>query len=402
VSGSPRTYRYALYLLVFTTGVSFSLIGAALPDIIARYDLTRTEASVLPFLQFLGTYGGLVFVAFAPSRVRLLLAGASFVQCLAAFYLLLVPGYDVFFKTAFFLFGSAGNVIVPLTGMIVTQANRSGSGRELNIHYGFFSAGVTVAPLYAGLLFNSGLHYGAAYLGLACLGGAGFLWMLWCALPVGLSGERLSGETLMSGFARHGRFLAVLLTVNFFYVVAESIPNTWIPKYFTDLFPLYAPFRTSLVLSLFWGFVTVGRSVCAALLHRGVKPVSLMMLLAGLGGAWVFFGAAVKNRLAAEILFSTSGLFFSGMFPILASSFGRLPERFTGMGFVILIATGMLGASGSSRLAGFVADRIGFRFSMMMATISLLGALAVLALRGRVLEEPQDGLDQDAPPSFPR
>jgi hypothetical protein len=37
-----------------------------------------------------------------------------------------------------------------------------------------------------------------------------------------------------------------------------------------------------------------------------------------------------------------------------------------------------------------------------MATISLLGALAVLALRGRVLEEPQDGLDQDAPPSFPR
>jgi fucose permease len=402
VSGSSRTYRYALFLLVFTTGVSFSLIGAALPDIITRYDLTRTEASVLPFLQFLGSYGGLALVAFSPSRVRLLLAGASSVQCLAASYLLLVPGYSGFFKTAFFLFGAAGNVIVPLTGMIVTQANRSGSARGLNIHYGFFSAGVTVAPLYAGLLFNRGLHYGSAYLGLACLAGLGFISMLWCSLPPGLSGERLKGETLMNGFARHGRFLAVVLMVNFFYIVAESIPNTWIPKYFTDLFPAYTPFRTSLVLSLFWGFVTVGRSVCAALLHRGVKPVSLMMLLTGLGGAWIFFGASVKNGLAAEILFSTSGLFFSGMFPILASSFGRLPERFTGMGFIVLIASGMLGASGSSRLAGFVADRVGFRFSMMMATISLLVALAVLVLRGRVLEEQQDGFDQGSPPASPR
>jgi fucose permease len=194
----------------------------------------------------------------------------------------------------------------------------------------------------------------------------------------------------------------VVLIVNFFYAAAESIPNTWIPKYFTDLFPGYTPFRTSLVLSLFWGFVTVGRSVCAALLHRGMKPVSLMILLTALGGAWIFLGASMKNGLTAEILFSTSGLFFSGMFPILASSFGRLPEQFTGMGFTILIATGMLGASGSSKLAGYAADRIGFGFSMKMATAALFVALLVLAFRGRVLEERQGGGDQDSLPSSPR
>jgi fucose permease len=402
MSGLPRTFRYTLYLLVFTTGVSFSLIGAALPDIIDQYHLTRTEASTLPFLQFLGSYGGLALLVFTPSRVRLLLAGASLVQCLAASFLLLIPGYGGLSKTAFFLFGAAGNVIVPLTGMIVTRAHRGGSARNLNIHYGFFSAGVTVAPLCAGLLFSRGLHYGSAYLGFAVLAGMGFISIFWCPFPDTPPGEGVKVKTLVSGFSQHGRFLAVVLAVNFLYIAAESIPNTWIPKYFTDLFPGYTPFRTTLVLSLFWGFVTIGRSVCAALLHRGMRPVSLMMMLTALGGAWIFLGASMKKGPAAEILFSTSGLFFSGMFPILASSFGRLPEQFTAMGFIILIATGMLGASGSSKLAGYTADRIGFGLSMKIATAALLAALIVLAFRGRVLEENQDGGGQDSPPPSPK
>jgi cation transport ATPase len=108
----------------------------------------------------------------------------------------------------------------------------------------------------------------------------------------------------------------------------------------------------------------------------------------------MFLGASMKNRLAAELFFSTSGLFLSGMFPILASSFGNLHERFTGMGFLVLTATGMLGASGSSRLSGYAADSIGFPFSMKMATAALAAGLVVLVFWGKVLEERPRGRDQ--------
>ena len=380
-----RGYRYAFYLLIFTTGLTFSLIGTALPDLTELYNLTKTEASTLPFLQFLGSYGGLLLLALTTSRARILLAGAAMVQCLAALYIALVPGYTIGLKFSFFLFGAAGNVIVPLTGVIITRTGDGGAARDLNIHYGFFSAGVMAAPLYSGLLFNSGFHYGPAYGVLACAAFISFIATLPSSIPGTGIGERFTGGTLYSAFSSHGKFLAVVLIVNLLYVSAESIPNTWIPKYFTDIFPGYSPFRTRLVLSLFWGTITLGRYICAALLHRGVKPVVMMILLSGAASICLFAGASMQNGITAEILFSALGLFLSGMFPIIASSFERLPHRFTGMSFIILIATGMMGASGVSKLSGYIADHIGFQLAMKTGSIFLVLIVIVLVLKGKEL-----------------
>jgi fucose permease len=382
--GLPRNwYRCSFALLIFSTGLSFSLVGAALPDITSLYELTKTEASTLPFLQFLGAYGGLALLALTTSKSRLLLAGAAMVQCLAALYVALVPGYTMGLKVSFFLFGAAGNVIVPLTGMIITRAGEGGAAHDLNVHYGFFSTGVMAAPLYSGLLFNQGFHYGFSYMVLATIAFTAFLVALPDSLPTVSIGARLTGETLRSAFASHRKFLMVILIVNILYVSAESIPNTWIPKYFTDVFPQYSPFRTRLVLSLFWGAVTVGRYICAWLLHRGVKPVPLMIILSGTASICLFAAASASKGLAAEILFAVLGLFLSGMFPIIASRFERLPDRYTGMSFILLIATGMMGASSVSKLSGYIADHAGFPLAMKTGSILLVLILVVLFVRGK-------------------
>jgi fucose permease len=307
------------------------------------------------------------------------------VQCLAAMYITLVPGYTIGLKFSFFLFGAAGNVIVPLTGMIITRAGDGGAARDLNIHYGFFSAGVMAAPLYSGLLFNRGFHYSSAYGILACVAMAAFIATIPGSIPRVSIGERFTGRALYSAFASHGKFLAVILIVNILYVSAESIPNTWIPKYFTDIFPAYSPLRTRLVLSLFWGTITLGRYICAALLHHGVKPVMMMILLSGAASICLYAGASMQNGIAAEILFTALGLFLSGMFPIIASSFERLPHRFTGMSFIILIATGMIGASSVSKLSGNIADNAGFQLAMKTGSIFLVLIVVLLVIKGREL-----------------
>ncbi len=375
-------YRYAFFLLIFTTGLTFSLIGAALPDLTELYELTKTEASTLPFLQFLGSYGGIILLALTTSKARILLAGAAMAQCLAALYIALVPGYTIGLRISFFLFGAAGNVIVPLTGMIITRAGNGGTARDLNIHYGFFSAGVMVAPIYSGLLFNRDFHYNSVYGVLACVALVAFITTILSSIPKESLGERLTGSTLYSAFSSYGKFLAVILVANILYVSAESIPNTWIPKYFTDIFPGYSPFRTRLVLSLFWGTITLGRYICATLLHRGVKPVVMMILLSGTASVCLFAGASMQDGVAAEVLFSALGLFLSGMFPIIASSLERLPHRFTAMSFIILIATGMAGASSVSKLSGYIADHAGFQTAMKTGSIFLVLIVVLLVMKG--------------------
>jgi fucose permease len=379
----PRNwYRFSFALLIFSTGLSFSLIGAALPDITDLYNLTKTEASTLPFLQFLGAYLGLALLTFTTSRSRMLLAGAALLQCLSALYIALVPGYTFLLKICFLLFGATGNVVVPLTGMIITRVGEGVAARDLNIHYGFFSAGVMVAPLYSGLLFNRGFHYGQSYLILSVVAFASLLCVTPGALPAVSTGSRITFNTLRTAFSSHGKFLVVILVVNILYVSAESIPNTWIPKYFTDIFPHYSSFRTRFVLTLFWGAITVGRYLCALLLHRGVKPVTLMMFLSGTASICLFAAASSGVGIWAELLYSLLGLLLSGMFPVIASSFETLPEHYTGMSFVLLIATGMLGASSVSKLSGYIADQAGFPLAMKTGSILLILALVVLSLWG--------------------
>jgi FHS family glucose/mannose:H+ symporter-like MFS transporter len=345
----------------------------------------------------MGSYAGLFVIALITSRARLLLAAAALIQCLAASYVALFPGFTALLKASFFLFGAAGNIVVPLTGMIITRAGEGQAARDLNIHYGFFSAGVMAAPLYAGLLFNVGYHYGLSYSVLSVLACIGLIVVIFSYVPAVKTGERLNREDFREVFTNRGRFLAVVLIVNFLYVSAESIPNTWIPQYFTGLFPGYSAFGTRLILTLFWGTITIGRYFCAALLHRGLRPVTLMLALSGLAAVWLFLASSTGNGTVAGVLFSTSGFFFSGMFPIIASSLEALPGRFTNMGYIFLISTGMIGATSISKLAGFIADRAGFPISMKMGTLFLLLAVVVLALKGREIQNAQSDVRSASP-----
>ena len=375
-------YRYSFALIIFSTGLSFSLVGAALPDIAHLYSLTKTEASTLPFLQFVGAYGGLVLLTLFAAKPRLLLSTAALLQCFAALSIATIPGYTFILKLCFFLIGAAGNIIVPLTGMIITRAGEGGAARNLNVHFGFFSAGVMAAPLYSGLLFNHGLHYGPIYMVLSGIAFFAFIAVLPNALPAVSIGSRITGTLLRDAFFSHGRYLIIILVVNVLYVSAESIPNTWIPKYFTDIFPHYSSFRTRFVLTLFWGAITAGRYICALLLHRGIKPITLMISLSGAASLCLFAATSSRSGLTAELLFALLGLFLSGIFPIIASSFEKLPERFTGMGFVLLIATGMIGASSVSKMSGFIADQVGFSLAMKTGSMFLILILVVLIVWG--------------------
>ncbi|MCK4923675.1 MAG: hypothetical protein KAS61_01805 [Spirochaetes bacterium] len=57
--------------------------------------------------------------------------------------------------------------------------------------------------------------------------------------------------------------------------------------------------------------------------------------------------------------------------------------RYTFYLLILLIATGMMGASSVSKLSGYIADHAGFPLAMKTGSILLVLILVVLFIRGR-------------------
>jgi fucose permease len=371
-------------LIIFIAGTSFSLTGAVLPDMAERFGLTNAEASKLPLAYFTGDLCGLVFLGFALARPRLLLKTCLLILPAAALAVALYPGYSDLLLVPFFLLGGVAGIVITLPSMIVSRMIRGDSARMMNLMFGFFSAGVMVAPVGFGGLRLLGVHYPAAFFVLAGLGTLAAVMVFVTPIPAPDLGQGLMPRAVAGLWRENKGLLLGVSAMNLFYVGAEAVPNAWIPKYLHDTFPGGSELRSVAVLSLFWAGVTAGRFICAELIKRGVPPRGMLAALSGAAAVCLLAAPAVENRLAAEALFAASGLFFSGMFPIILAYTDRLPESSGGTLFVVVMAAGMLGASVVSRSVGLVAEALSFQWGMSIASgLSLLVLALIPVLGGR-------------------
>jgi fucose permease len=173
--------------------------------------------------------------------------------------------------------------------------------------------------------------------------------------------------------------------MNLFYVGSESVPHTWIPKYFYDTFPGYSEFRLRLILSLFWASITAGRHICAVFLRRGAKPQTLLAVNSVAAAVLLAVAPVLRKGVSAEIMFIGSGLFFAGMFPTIISFVEHFSEQVSGTAFILVMASGLAGASVFSRSVGFIADRFGFTIGIMIGALPLISILVLVFIMNSIL-----------------
>ena len=381
---SKRFPFYILYCLIFIAGMSFSVTGAIIPEIADIFNLTSGEVSTLPQAQFFGGFFGLLLLGFLLSRVppRILLSFFILTLAIGALILVFISKYSRLIPFLFFCIGTSMSIVFGLTGVIVSRASGVRSARNLNVHYSFMSAGVVLSPLLYGVLTTAGVSYKALFVIISGLAFAVGTAAAVITLPPVLLGEGYSVRIMKAMFREHLLFLIVILIMSLCYMGSESIPNNWIPKFLDDTFRGFADFRSRLILSLFWAAVTVGRYICAAILNRWNNSRGLLIILSLSAAACLIAAPNMPGRLSAEILLAGSGLFFSGIIPIIFSFTERLPEKLAGIVFILVLTIGMLGASLASRGVGLLADRFGFRPGVMIGAVPLL-VIVVLSISGR-------------------
>jgi fucose permease len=170
-------------------------------------------------------------------------------------------------------------------------------------------------------------------------------------------------------------------------MTAEAVPNNWIPQYLRDVFPASPVFRSRVVLSLFWAAVTVGRQLCAVLLKRW-KPHLLTAILSAGAALSLCAASLTRSSLGAEAAFVATGLFLSGVMPVILALTGRMPGEAAGASFVLVLAVGMLGASGMNRVVGGVSDLLGFRAGILTGAVPLVGVILIFLLNRRLRGRP--------------
>jgi MFS transporter, FHS family, glucose/mannose:H+ symporter len=264
--------------------------------------------------------------------------------------------------------GSLGfgfGTVVMATSTYVQEFSPGRENRAVLILNALLGAGTALAPLLV-----------AIFLGL------GAWWLLPTIIAVALIGPLLvsanepleagAGEATASGGSLPSGFWLFAAAV-LFYGIAETLNGNWSGAYLTDDRGVSAK-GASFALTAFWGMVTIGRIVFAALSSRKTVP----WIYVGLPAVLILAFQAIAHagdEASGVFVFALAGLACSAFFPLCISLSGQAFPQFAEATSGALIAFYQSGYGISAFGVGPLRDLGGFPFRAIYSLGSLVAGL---------------------------
>ncbi|HEY3071770.1 MAG TPA: MFS transporter [Candidatus Limnocylindrales bacterium] len=252
----------------------------------------------------------------------------------------------------------------------------TGRGRALNLLHLFFSLGAFASPLAVGQLVDAHVPW-QAILALSALA-----WLPLAALILVAdvpAGHHLAADKGARAALRPLLPLVLLGTAIATYVGAEIGVSNWLVR-FLESAPLTV---ATLALALFWGGLTLGRLLSAAVADR-FDHASFAIASTLVASIALVAAILVPVLPVAILLFAFVGFAFGPVYPLIMALAGeRFPSRAAAVsGF--LAGTSVVGSIVYPPVAGFLSVTVGLSIAMLgMAVLGFIcaGALLVLATR---------------------
>ena len=369
----------SLYPLQILAGMILVLLSPVLEQLLRTFHVKEGGGGLLYFALFTGSTLGTLSISWLARRFRsrtILQVAAC--GCAAGLALCSLSSHLAEAALALFATGTMCGIIISFPGALFTDQYRDGSGAPLNFLYAYFAVGVTLYPVAAGFILSLGVGWQRLFQGLVLLflawAGAATL----ASLPDMKETEGLRWSTFQEARREVPRLLVGSVVLNVLYVGAEVSLIGWVVYYLQKVFPgEVTVFRASRVLTYFWIGMVVGRVLTGVMVKRFGSFPLLISLVTGAFLAWA--GALASPRLfPAEVLFSATGIFFSGIFPIIASYSSRFSTRNTSLVFSLIFAGGGLGGAVFPLIVGVVAQWRGVQAGLTFALPTLLVMLCLL------------------------
>jgi fucose permease len=387
-----------LFLIFFVISFLTNILGPLVPDIINSFSLSLTLAGFLPF-SFFVAYGvmsipaGMLVERYREKRVML---SAFLIALAGALLFAVLPRFPAALPSLFLI--GIGMAMLQVT---INPLLRVAGGEE---HFAFNSV---FAQLVFGLAsFLSPMVYSYLVLRLPeTLGRGGpFLDILRKVVPVGLpwislywifslvtlamvaiiaavrlprvelkEEERTGAWAVYRGLFRKKMVLLYFLGI-FAYVGTEQGVANWISKFLATYHGVDPQTKGASTVSLFWGLMTAGCLLGLVLL----KFIDSRRVLVGFAAAAVvtLSCALFGPGSLAVIAFPMEGFFISVMWSIIFSLALNSLDKHHGS-FSGILVTGVIGGALVPLAVGWLGDRLGLRFGMMLLYLTLAYILSI-------------------------
>ena len=331
VSKSFRGLYAALCLLFMLIGMSMTMIGATLPQLLEDFGWSYIGAGAVMAASavgfFLATYFAGILVARIGVRKTILFGIVMVFTGLILFARTPSVAVNLMLNLAV----GAGKGFIELSINYSTlRIDKSGSGRALNLIHGFFAVGAITGPVVIGLLLRAALPWTLLYRGIAGL--FAVLAFTVTLLPFSLLGDdtdNLSKKKI--SLVRYPAYWLGFACI-FLYVGVEVGFSNWITEYFFTVFHL-PPAQSSFMVSLFWIGVLLGR-MGIPIFYKGNRNDVLLISMGLLMSVSIivltiagFLGSLSILAIVAAVLVFLAGLGSSVIYPAVITFVGNaFPE----------------------------------------------------------------------------
>ena len=368
-----------LYGFQLLSGMILVILSPALKDVLHTLNAGAQGGGILFFSYFIGGTLSTLTISwlarFLPSlrilQISCVLCGAG----LFGFSCSHSMGQAVLF---YFLVGGMNAILIAFPGALLAKQHGVRSGRAISLLYTFFATGVMLCPFVSGFLLSKAISWQGIFQAMAIICLAYACLVFFSSLPSMKGSEGLNRSSLREARKGDRGLLVGVVLLNALYIGGETSVIGWVVYYLLETFADgTSVFRASRVLTYFWMAMILGRIITALVIERFGSFTTLLTLVTGGILVWIC-AMATRDLVVAEVLFSLTGLFFSGIFPVIASYAGRFPARHTGLVFSVILAGGGLGGAIYPFLVGWIAETGGIRFGLASALSSLLFMLVLL------------------------
>jgi fucose permease len=381
-----------VFVIFFVISLLTNILGPLVPDIIDGFRLSLSLAGFLPFSFFIA-YG----VMSIPSGILLEKHGekpiliASFALALAASLLFaLMPVFNIALISLFSI-----GIGMAMLQVAINPLLRTAGGEE---HFAFFSvmgqlvfglASFLSPWIYSYLVKNlkttsgpdnaliaalrnvvpSNLPWISLYWVFAVVTLLMVILLVLFRLPkVELKEDEKAGakETYLQLFK--SRTVILFFIGIFAYVGTEQGVSNWISEFLRRYHGLNPQTDGAQAVAWFWGLMTVGCAVGLLLLKLfdsrwvliGATACAIVTL------TFALLGSAAVSRLAFQVVGFFASVMWSIIFSLALNSVERHQGSFSG-----ILCTGIIGGAIMPLVIGWLGDRIGLRYAMMLLYITL-------------------------------
>lgn len=366
------------FFAFFVFGFADNLKGPVIPAMLRQLDMSYTDGSNILLLSYLGfmvatlvagtladQFGNRSVMVLAGIMLTLGIGGTGFAS-----------GVSMLYVTFFVLGFGLGSIEIAANGIIIDSYPEK-NGFYLNILAFFHGAGSMIAPLFAGKIIARGAQWNSVYK---------LVFILPLLLAVTFFALRytqgrikkisqLRSDVKKPGFIKVlNKELLLFSVLMVVYVASEIGIASWIVEFLQKDKGL-SIVTSSLYLSLYFGFMTVGRLLGSTIVDR-MGHLKILKIASFLSIVTLVTGIFAPQKFA--IIIPLTGFFFSIIFPTLTAAAAVRNSENRGSVFGILFFFAGLGGMIGPWIVGTVADFAGIKGGMSMTILFAVLMFSVL------------------------